>query len=232
MAETIHALSRRHKEPFLPLNCGAVSPNLIESELFGHERGSFTGADRLHRGYFERANRGTLFLDEITEMPLELQVKLLRVLETGKVTRVGGNEPINVDVRVHRGHQPPARARRWPRASCARTCSTGSTSFPIQLPPLRERTEDVELLAEHFLAAAQPASTTRTRSSRARPSSACAATTGRATCASCSNVVQRAFILADEQIGLDASPWACSESAGLRASTSRWARRSARPSGG
>src|SRR5439155_511648 len=73
VAETIHSLSRRHKEPFLPINCGAVSPNLIESELFGHERGSFTGADRMHRGYYERAHRGTLFLDEITEMPHELQ---------------------------------------------------------------------------------------------------------------------------------------------------------------
>ena len=87
-----------------------MSPNLIESELFGHERGSFTGADRLHRGYFERANRGTLFLDEITEMPLELQVKLLRVLETGKVTRIGGNEP------AHRGRAraspPPTAVRR------------------------------------------------------------------------------------------------------------------------
>src|SRR6185436_9180647 len=100
VAETIHSLSRRHKDPFLPINCGAVSPTLIESELFGHERGSFTGADRLHKGYFERANRGTLFLDEITEMPAELQVKLLRVLETGKVTRIGGNDPIPVDVRV------------------------------------------------------------------------------------------------------------------------------------
>src|SRR5918999_4147399 len=99
-AQTIHDLSRRKKRPFLPLNCGAGSPNLIESELFGHERGSFTGADRMHKGYFERAHRGTLFLDEITEMPHELQVKLLRVLETGKVTRIGGNEAIPVDVRV------------------------------------------------------------------------------------------------------------------------------------
>src|SRR6185436_2333529 len=82
VAQTVHQSSRRAREPFLPLNCGAVSPNLIESELFGHERGSFTGADRVHKGYFERANRGTLFLDEITEMPHELQVKLLRSLET------------------------------------------------------------------------------------------------------------------------------------------------------
>jgi len=81
-AATVHELSRRRDAAFLPLNCGAVAPQLIESELFGHERGSFTGADRQHKGFFERANGGTIFLDEITEMPMELQVKLLRVLET------------------------------------------------------------------------------------------------------------------------------------------------------
>jgi two-component system response regulator AtoC len=96
-AQTIHDLSRRKKRPFLPLNCGAVSPNLIESELFGHEKGSFTGADRQHKGFFERAHGGTLFLDEITEMPAELQVKLLRVLETGTFMRVGTNTPIATD---------------------------------------------------------------------------------------------------------------------------------------
>src|SRR4030095_12538783 len=91
---------RRSREPFVPLNCGAVSANLIETELFGHERGSFTGADRIHRGYFERANRGTLFLDEVTETPMELQGRLPRVLETGTVTRVGGTDALKVDVRV------------------------------------------------------------------------------------------------------------------------------------
>ena len=89
VAQTLHDMSRRQKQPFVPINCGAVSPTLIESELFGHERGSFTGAERSHRGHFERAHEGTLFLDEITEMPVDLQVKLLRVLETGKVLRVG-----------------------------------------------------------------------------------------------------------------------------------------------
>src|SRR5213078_1125887 len=99
-AQTIHEVSRRKRAPFLPLNCGAVAPQLIESELFGHERGSFTGADRQHKGFFERANNGTIFLDEITEMPMELQVKLLRVLETGTVMRVGGTQTIASDVRV------------------------------------------------------------------------------------------------------------------------------------
>src|SRR4029079_4118939 len=100
VAETIHSLSRRHKDPFLPINCGAVSPTLIESELFGHERGSFTGADRMHKGYFEQASGGTLFLDEIAETPLDTQVKLVRALENGVITRVGGSQPISVDVRI------------------------------------------------------------------------------------------------------------------------------------
>ena len=109
VAQTIHALSRRRKEAFLPVNCGAISANLIESELFGHERGSFTGAERQHRGFFERANRGTLLLDEISEMPLELQVKLLRLVETSAVTRVGGNEPIAGRRAHHRRQQPTPR---------------------------------------------------------------------------------------------------------------------------
>ena len=100
VAQTIHSQSRRKEAPFVAINCGAISPNLIESELFGHEKGSFTGADRRRRGFFEQADGGTLFLDEITEMPLELQVKLLRVLETRSVTRVGSAEAIPVDVRV------------------------------------------------------------------------------------------------------------------------------------
>src|SRR5918995_258119 len=99
-AQTLHELSRRREGAFLPLNCGAVAPQLIESELFGHERGSFTGADRQHKGFFERANGGTIFLDEITEMPMELQVKLLRVLETGIFMRVGGTQQISSDVRI------------------------------------------------------------------------------------------------------------------------------------
>jgi DNA-binding response OmpR family regulator len=100
VARTVHDLSRRRARPFLAVNCGAISPNLIESELFGHEKGSFTGADRQHHGFFERAHGGTLFLDEITEMPLDLQVKLLRVLETGVFMRVGSSQSIEADVRV------------------------------------------------------------------------------------------------------------------------------------
>src|SRR5262245_8533293 len=149
-AQAVHEQSRRHRGPFLPVNSGAVSPNLIESELFGHEKGSFTGADRVHRGYFERASGGTLFLDELTEMSADLQVKLLRVLETGTVTRVGGNDPIKVDVRVI------AATNRRPQEAVAsgklrEDLLYRLNVFPIDLPPLRDRAGDVERLANHYL---------------------------------------------------------------------------------
>ncbi|PYQ41731.1 MAG: sigma-54-dependent Fis family transcriptional regulator, partial [Acidobacteria bacterium] len=151
VAQTIHALSRRSKKPFVPVDCGAISPSVIESELFGHERGSFTGAERQHKGYFERAHTGTLFLDEITEMPLELQVKLLRVLETSVVLRVGADKPIQVDVRI-----VAATNRRLDEAVSAGKLREDLlyrlNVFPIPLPPLRERGDDVERLADHFLA--------------------------------------------------------------------------------
>ncbi len=149
VAQTLHALSKRARAAFVPINCGAVAPTLIESELFGHERGSFTGADRAHKGVFERAHGGTLFLDEITEMPIELQVKLLRALETSSIRRVGGDSEIEVDVRVI------AATNRDPR----KAVSDGKLRedllyrlliFPIGLPPLRERRDDIALLAQHF----------------------------------------------------------------------------------
>ncbi len=149
-SSTIHELSRRREAPFLPLNCGAVAPQLIESELFGHERGSFTGADRQHKGFFERANGGTIFLDEITEMPMELQVKLLRVLETGSFMRVGGTSLISTDVRV------VAATNREPEKAVAdgklrEDLYHRLNVFPIRLPPLRERGTDIEQLAQYFL---------------------------------------------------------------------------------
>jgi two-component system response regulator AtoC len=152
VAETVHRLSARKDEPFLVLNCGAMSASLIESELFGHEKGSFTGADRRRRGYFEEASGGTLFLDEITEMPIELQVKLLRVLETGAITRVGATSPVEVDVRV------VTASNRNPEKAVAEGALREDllyrlNVFPIHLPPLRERGEDVELLACFFLEA-------------------------------------------------------------------------------
>jgi DNA-binding NtrC family response regulator len=151
VAQTIHKLSQRSAKPMLALNCGAMPANLVESELFGHERGSFTGADRRHQGAFERAAGGTLFLDEVTEMPVELQVRLLRVLEARSFNRVGGSESIAADVRIL------ASTNREPHEAVA----AGSLRedlfyrlnvFPIRLPPLRERGDDVQLLAESMLA--------------------------------------------------------------------------------
>jgi DNA-binding NtrC family response regulator len=151
VARTVHDLSRRRKRPFVAVNCGALSPNLMESELFGHERGSFTGADRQHQGFFERANGGTLFLDEITEMPIELQVKPLRVLETGTFMRVGSTQILETDVRViAASNRPPEHA--VTAGKLREDLLYRLNVFPIVLPPLRERIEDIALLAEHFLA--------------------------------------------------------------------------------
>jgi DNA-binding NtrC family response regulator len=150
VAETIHELSRRRHGPYVPVNCGAISPTLIESELFGHERGSFTGADRRHKGHFERASRGTLFLDEITEMPIELQAKLLRVLESGSFTRVGGEEPLSVDVRIiaasNRNVQEAVEQGKLREDLYYRL-----KVFQLCVPPLRERPDDVLPLAQWFL---------------------------------------------------------------------------------
>ncbi|NYT37525.1 sigma-54-dependent Fis family transcriptional regulator [Allopusillimonas soli] len=150
-AEAIHLASPRASQPFLPVNCGAISPNLIESELFGHEKGSFTGADRQHKGYFERAQGGTIFLDEITEMSMDLQVRLLRVLETGRFMRVGTQEEIKTDVRV------VAATNRNPEQAVAMGMLREDlyhrlSVFPLELPPLRERENDVLDLADYFLA--------------------------------------------------------------------------------
>jgi two-component system, NtrC family, response regulator AtoC len=151
VAQTVHDLSRRRKQAFLAVNCGAISPQLMETEMFGHEKGSFTGANKQHRGYFEQAHGGTLFLDEVTEMPPDLQVKLLRVLETGSFMRIGSDQPLSTDVRI------VAATNRIPADAVAQGKLREDLFyrlqvFPIQLPPLRERSEDVEGLALHFLA--------------------------------------------------------------------------------
>jgi DNA-binding NtrC family response regulator len=151
VAQTIHSLSRRRSRPFLAINCGAISPHLMESEIFGHEKGSFTGANRQHLGFFERAHGGTLFLDEITEMPPDLQVKLLRVLETGTFNRVGSTETQRADVRVLGAtNRVPERA--VVDGKLREDLLYRLNVFPIRLPPLRERREDIGLLADHFLA--------------------------------------------------------------------------------
>ncbi len=150
VARTLHDLSRRRHEPFVALNCSALSPMLIESELFGHERGSFTGADRRHHGVFERATRGTLFLDEVTEMPMELQVKLLRVLESGTFTRTGGETPLPVDIRfLAATNRRPEEAVK--EGKLRADLYYRLKVFQLSLRTLRERAQDVPLLAEHFL---------------------------------------------------------------------------------
>jgi len=150
VAARLHELSPRSQARYLTLNCGAVSPNLIESELFGHEKGSFTGATRQHAGYFERAHGGTLFLDEITEMPLELQVRLLLVLESRRVTRVGSSEAIPIDVRVIAAtNRDPSAAVR--EGKLREDLLYRLQVVPIEVPPLRMRSGDVRLLASHFL---------------------------------------------------------------------------------
>ena len=166
VAETLHRLSRRRKGSFVAINCSAVSPNLIESDLFGHERGSFTGADKLRRGFFERASGGTLFLDEVTEMPQELQAKLLRVLETGHVVRIGGEQELPTDVRVI------AATNRVPEEGVAagklrQDLLYRLSVFRIELPPLRDRAGDIDILSEHFLASLNRAEGTNKRFARA-----------------------------------------------------------------
>jgi transcriptional regulator with GAF, ATPase, and Fis domain len=149
IARTIHEASSRSRGPFIRVNCGAIPPELIDSELFGHEKGAFTGATSSRRGWFERADNGTLLLDEVGELPLPAQVRLLRVLQEGSFERVGGERSVSVDVRIvastHR--DLPAMAQNgefrqdlWYRIA----------GFPIVLPPLRERREDIPALAAHF----------------------------------------------------------------------------------
>jgi transcriptional regulator with GAF, ATPase, and Fis domain len=149
LARALHVRSRRARAPIVRVNCGAIPPGLVDSELFGHERGSFTGAVAMRQGWFERADGGTLFLDEIAELPLDAQVRLLRILQDGTFERVGGQKPLTVDVRIvaatHRDLREMVsrgafREDLWYRLSV----------FPIHLPPLRERLEDIPRLASHF----------------------------------------------------------------------------------
>ncbi len=149
VARTLHERSARASGPFVTLNCAAIPAELIESELFGHEKGSFTGAAGRHLGKFEQAEHGTIFLDEIGDMPLSMQAKLLRVLEEGEVERIGGDKPISVDVRVlvatHRNLEALVREGKFRQDLFHRIYV-----FPLILPPLRERREDIPALIQHF----------------------------------------------------------------------------------
>jgi DNA-binding NtrC family response regulator len=204
VAETVHRLSRRSHRPFIAINCGAIAANLIESELFGHERGAFTGADRQRKGVFERADHGTLFLDEISEMPVELQVKLLRVLESGTFTRVGGEKASRTDVRV------VAASNRDLEAAVAEGRFRADLLYRLRvieigLPPLRDRGEDLETLARHFLAErTQGAEQER----RFRPGflESLAAHPFPGNVRELRNLIHQAWILADGEIGPEHLP--------------------------
>jgi len=215
-AELVHALGPRAAGPFVPLNCGAIPRGLAESELFGHERGSFTGARARRSGLFERARGGTLFLDEITEMPRDLQVKLLRVLECRSVQRVGGGEPIDVDVRVvaatNRDPEEAVREGRL-RADLLHRLNV----FPLRLPPLRERAEDVPLLARHLLAGLNAAADAP-RELTTGAEEALSRLPWRGNVRELRNVVERAFILSDGRIDEHGLPAAEADAAAAGAS--------------
>ncbi|TCS34792.1 sigma-54 interaction domain-containing protein [Reinekea marinisedimentorum] len=153
IAQLIHQKSSRSKEVFHRVNCGAISQKLIDSELFGHEKGAFTGAIKMHKGWFEQADKGTLFLDEIAELPVDAQVRLLRVLQDGTFTRVGGEKEQTTDVRVvaatHR-NLPEMIGQKLFRDDLYYRLS----SFPMVIPSLRERRQDIEPLAKYYIAKA------------------------------------------------------------------------------
>jgi DNA-binding NtrC family response regulator len=201
IARTIHERSARREGPFVAVNCGAIPDNLIEAELFGHERGSFTGAVQGRAGYFEDANGGTLFLDEITEMMPVRQVKLLRAIETSTFYRVGGNELLSSDVRVI------AATNRDPLAAVKENGLREDLMyrlavFPLRAPPLREREGDRELLAQHFLAELNAQEgTTKTFSKRARETLRTYSWPGNVR--ELKNSVYRAFILAEKTVEIE-----------------------------
>lgn len=150
LAHAVHSLSQRHTQPFVKLNCAALPASLIEAELFGHEKGAFTGASAQRVGRFEAAHQGTIFLDEIGELPLEVQPKLLQVLEQGEFERVGGSHTIRVDVRLiaatNRDLTDAVRKGQF-RADLLYRLNI----YPLNMPPLRERRADIPILAEHFV---------------------------------------------------------------------------------
>jgi DNA-binding NtrC family response regulator len=200
VAESVHAMSPRALKPFVAINCAAIPATLIEAELFGHERGSFTGAMRTREGVFERANGGTLLLDEITEMPLDLQSRLLRVLETKRLSRVGGSADLPVDVRVVAStNRSPALA--YEEGRLREDIYYRLAVVSIELPPLRERGDDILVLADFFLGELNLRNGTRKRMSedlRARflrhnwPGNV----------RELRNAVERAYILCDGELSL------------------------------
>jgi two-component system, NtrC family, response regulator HydG len=201
VANAIHQLSERRGRPFVAVNCGALPETLIESELFGHERGSFTGAARTHRGCFERASGGTLFLDEITEMPIDMQVRLLRALESGRFSRIGGDQEIAVDVRViaasNRDLRSAVTSGKLREDLMYRLCV-----IPITVPPLRERGADTVMLAEMFLEQLNEENgTAKVFPPEARERLAAHPWPGNVR--ELKNVVHRAYVLSDDEVSVD-----------------------------
>jgi DNA-binding NtrC family response regulator len=200
-AQALHDLSPRRHAPFIAVNCGAIPANLAEAEFFGFEKGAFTGAQRQHCGHFERANGGTLFLDEITEMPFDLQVKLLRVLEMGRIVRVGGTDEIDVDVRVIAAtNRDPLQAVHEGRLR--EDLYYRLTVFPLRLPALRERGEDVMLIAQAFLASLNAKYGTSKRFGEAAVA-AMRAASWPGNVRELRNSVERAYILAENEVMLE-----------------------------
>ena len=199
-AQSIHESSQRRAGPFIAINCGAIPAGLIEAELFGYEKGSFTGAVRAHAGVFERAQGGTLLLDEVTEMPLDMQTRLLRVLETRKFYRVGASTEFTSDVRVIAAtNRCPLQAVQ--RGQLREDLLYRLAVFPIALPSLRSRGNDVELLAEHFLAELNAQARTQKRlSALARITLRQHSWPGNVR--ELKNCIERAFILADSTLEL------------------------------
>jgi DNA-binding NtrC family response regulator len=199
-AQLIHECSPRRDKPFIAINCGAIPPGLIEAELFGYEKGSFTGAVRAHAGVFERAHGGTLLLDEVAEMPLEMQTRLLRVLESRKFYRVGASTEYTSDVRVI------AATNRCPLTAVQagqlrEDLLYRLAVFPIDLPPLRSRGDDVELLANHFLSELNAQAMTQKRlSAHARMTLKQHSWPGNVR--ELKNCIERAFILGDSVLEL------------------------------
>jgi two-component system, NtrC family, response regulator HydG len=199
-AQMIHECSPRRGKPFIAINCGAIPAGLIEAELFGYEKGSFTGAVRAHAGVFERAHGGTLLLDEVTEMPLDMQTRLLRVLESRKFYRVGANTEYTCDVRVI------AATNRCPLTAVQagqlrEDLLYRLAVFPIDMPPLRNRGDDVEILANHFLEELNAQSMTQKRlSAHARMTLRQHSWPGNVR--ELKNCIERAFILGDAVLEL------------------------------
>ena len=205
-ARAIHAESSRRMEPFVAVNCGAIPETLIESQLFGHERGAFTGADSSHKGFFEQADRGTLFLDEVSELRLDLQVKLLRVLQERCVQRLGASSTRTVDVRVIAASNRDLRASAE-AGSFRQDLYYRLAVFPVELPPLRARGSDVLLLAESFLArfAKRHGSSVSELSEQVRAALQAYAWPGNVR--ELENVIERAVLLEDSHaVGLQSLP--------------------------